>query len=84
MEQIPLNRDDAEPVHRIRLEAAKCQHDWCYILRQDLHEQRIPLSAYARRTAQSPTRLDRILHGAAILRIEDIAAYELFKRGELT
>jgi len=83
MDRLPLDRDDAEAVHKIRLEAAKFQNAWCCDLRNDLSEQRVMFSAYASRTGQSPTRLDRILHGAAVLRVEDIAAFELFKRNEL-
>jgi hypothetical protein len=83
MEEIDLGRDDPELLHRIWLEASKRQNDWCCDVRRLLAERRISHTTYARRTGQSASRFDRVLHGAAILRLEDTAAFDLFKNHDL-
>lgn len=83
MDEIDLYRDDAETIHKIWLGASQRQNEWCSEVRRFLNEQRVTHAEYARRTGQSESRFDRVLHGGAILRLEDLAAFELYKNGEL-
>ena len=75
--------DPLPAVQGSKLRAAQIQNDWACELRAALSEHRISFAEYARRTGQSPNRLDRVLHGALVLRVTDIAAFELFEPAEL-
>lgn len=68
-------------VQAIHLRAAQMQNDWACELRAALSEHRISFAEYARRTGQTPNRLDRVMHGALVLRVTDIAAFEVFEPG---
>jgi hypothetical protein len=62
--------------------AARMQNDWACELQAALSEHLIAFAQYARRTSQSPNRLDRVMHGSLVLRVTDIAAFELFEPAE--
>lgn len=64
-------------VDPVRLDAARLQHEIAVFIRAAARQRYGSVAAYAEATGQSSDRLTKILRGAAVLQIEDLAAARL-------
>ena len=71
----------AEASDRIRLGAARLQHEWSKVIRRRLGEERVSLKVFATRAGTSYDRAAKVFRGETIMRFEDLAAAELLLGG---
>ena len=60
-----------------RLNTAKLQHMWALRIRRRLHEKKMKLKTYAKLSGNKYDRLSKVLRGAVLMRLEDLADAQL-------
>lgn len=62
-----------DPQQQRQLDAARMQHEWARLIWQALDRRDIELAEYARAAGDTSDRLERVLRGQVIMRLEDVA-----------